>query len=198
VRKDAPVHQCQGSNEKRRKRGERGRNGVRAGLCRSGEAKGAMANAERPEGEARARRRGRRWAFGLFYSLAVLFTAVLSVQVAWQVWAPSRAPGAPPGCTEGLRSLLEGLDGARAAAEGSDVTPEQALRQFRASLGEAWGARDTVSEACRGEARWREAFDLVERLRYAEESAVRRDARDLGLLRRRVGSLRRGPLGTKP
>ncbi|MCU0682033.1 MAG: hypothetical protein MUF34_07210 [Polyangiaceae bacterium] len=154
-----------------------------------------MASAERPEGEARARRRGRRWAFGLFYALAVLFTAVLSVQIAWQVWAPSRAPGAPPGCTEGLRSLLEGLDAARAAAEGSDVPPEQALLQFRASLDEAWGARDTVSEACRGEARWREAFDLVERLRYAEESAVRRDARDLGFLRRRVGLLRRGPLG---
>jgi hypothetical protein len=151
--------------------------------------------AERVEGEGRVRRRGRRWALGVVYGSAVVFTTALSLQIAWQVWAPTHGAGAPPGCAEGLRALLEGLDAARAAAEGTDVTPEQALGQFRASLGPAWGSGDRVAEACRGEARWREAFDLVERLRYAEESAVRRDARDLGLLRRRVGALRRGLLG---
>ncbi|HEU4405187.1 MAG TPA: hypothetical protein VFS43_07850 [Polyangiaceae bacterium] len=155
-----------------------------------------MAAPERPEGEAaRAGRRGRRWAIGVFYAMAVLFTATLATQIGWQVWAPAREPGAPAGCAEGLRALLEGLDAARAAAEGTDVTPDQALGLFRASLGPAWASGDAVAEACRGEARFREAFDLVERLRYAEESAVRRDARDLGLLRRRVGALRRGLLG---
>ncbi len=159
-----------------------------------------MAGVERVEaggagGEGWARRRGRRAALGVFYALAVLFTALLSTQISWQVWAPAHAPGAPPGCVEGLRALLEGLDAARMASEGTDVTPDQALGSFRASLGAAWGSSDRVAEACQGEARGREAFDLVERLRYAEESAVRRDARDLGLLRRRVGTLRRGLLG---
>lgn len=155
-----------------------------------------MAAAERPESEARAGRRGRRWALGIFYALAVLFTAVLATEIGWQVWAPAREPGAPSGCVEGLQALLEGLDAARAAAEGTDVTPDQALGLFRASLGSTWASGDVVAEACRGEARLREAFDLVERLRYAEESAIRRDARDLGLLRRRVSALRRGLLGS--
>jgi hypothetical protein len=150
---------------------------------------------ERAEGDVRRGRRAKRLTLGVFYSLVVLFTAVLATEIGWQVWAPERAPGAPAGCVEGLRALLEGLDAARAAAEGTEVTPEQALGRFRSSLGVAWGATDEVADACGGEARFREAFDLVRRLRYAEESAVRRDARDLGVLRRRVGVLRRGLLG---
>lgn len=124
---------------------------------------------------------------GVFYTGVVIFCAAMSIQISIQVLSINPTPHRGS-CREGLRSLAGALDSARAASEGVDDQPEIAIGKFRAALSPAWDARDSVFKACEQEnnATLLADFDLLERLRAAEESAVRRDARDLSSLRRRT------------
>ena len=144
-----------------------------------------------------AARRGRRIAQTVFYSLVVVFIVVSTAQITWQVFAGTGAAPAPD-CRAGLLSLDRAVDAAREAASGVGNRPEEALARFRAELSPAWDGRDSILAACKktGESRLELAFDTIERLRYAEENAVRRDARDLAPLRRRVKELLAGPLAS--
>lgn len=132
-------------------------------------------------------RRARRTVIGLFYTGVVVFCAAMSIQISIQVLSTNPTPH-PGSCREGLRSLANALDSARIASEGVDDQPEIAIVKFRAALSPAWDARDGVFKICEQEknATLLADFDLLERLRAAEESAVRRDARDLSSLRRRT------------
>jgi hypothetical protein len=142
-----------------------------------------------------SKRRARRIAYGIFYSAVVLFIVVLTAQITIQVHASSPAPAAG-GCKAGLVALARSVDSARAASERVEASPEEALAGFRAALSPAWEGRDAVVAACKKDpdSRLIAAFDTIERLRYAEENAVRRDARDLGPLRRQMRELYSGPL----
>lgn len=126
----------------------------------------------------------------MFYSLVVIFTLGAAAQITVQIFRGSGVAG-PGGCREGLTSLAQSIARAREVSEGADGSAEEALVRFRAALSPAWAARDSIEQACRatGEAPLLEAFDTIERLRYAEESAVRRDVRDLVPLRRQVRAL---------
>ncbi len=137
--------------------------------------------------EAAVRRRGRRVALGLFYGSVAVFIAVLSAQVSRQVLADTRG-AAVTSCRAGVVGLAVALERARAATESVDGRPEEALARFREALEPAWGRRDQVASSCRTsqDRALREAFDTVERLRYAEEAVVRRDGQDLSPLRRKV------------
>jgi hypothetical protein len=129
----------------------------------------------------------RRTTIGLFYGGVVLFCAAMSTQISIQVLSTN--DGAYPGtCRDGLRALAEALDSARNASEGVDDQPEVAIAKFRGALSPAWDARDAVTKTCAQEhdATLTADLDLIERLRAAEESAVRRDARDLSSLRRKT------------
>jgi len=128
---------------------------------------------------------------GIFYSGVVVFCAAMSIQISIQVLSSNPAPY-DGGCRGGLRSLAGALESARTASEGVDDQPEVAIVKFRAALSPAWDARDGVFKVCEREhnATLLADFDLLERLRAAEESAVRRDARDLSSLRRRAREAR--------
>jgi hypothetical protein len=123
------------------------------------------------------------------YALAAWIGVVGAVQVTRQVMFAPSAPLPYASCREGLRAMVAALDRARHAAPGLDGREEVALDRFRRSLEPEWSYRHQIAAACRGQAEDERALDAIERLRYAEEHAVRREAGDLAPLRRRVQAI---------
>jgi hypothetical protein len=149
-------------------------------------------DSESPE---RRRARGRRIAMTVYYTMVVLVGGAAAVQITRQVMFPEHPPGAtaagagavaPASCREGLRALFTGLARAREAAAGSDGGEDAALARFRSALAPEWAFRDGVAAQCRPSADDAGTLDAIERLRYAEEHAVRREAGELAPLRRKV------------
>jgi hypothetical protein len=126
---------------------------------------------------------------GLFYGLATWICVVGAIQVTRQVFFSAERPHPYPSCREGLRALAAAVDRARRTAPGLEGVEEVAIARFRRSLEPEWSFRDNVASACRGRAEDEGALDTIERLRYAEEHAVRREAGDLAPLRRRVQTI---------
>ncbi len=111
-----------------------------------------------------------------------------AVAVTLQVFA------APPGprfgsCEDGIRALAGAIDRARAAAAASDGDEDDAIARFRRALEPDWAGFDGVASSCRTKPENQRALDAIERLRYAEEHAVRREAGELAPLRRRVQAI---------
>ena len=143
-------------------------------------------------------RRGRRVALGIFYAIVVASVGLWTAQITVQVFTSrSGARLGPSDCRAGLAALVTALDAARAASERVEASPEDAIAGFRSALSPAWDDHDRVADSCIREAdpRLVQSLDTVDRLRYAEENAIRRDARDLGLLRRRMRALRESLFG---
>ena len=125
-----------------------------------------------------------------YYSVVVGFILAASGNVIWQVWSPVFRSYPPVDCRTGLRQLWKAIDRARQAAGNlSEAGEEEALRQFRSALSPEWDEHDAVASACRSDHDLSVALDVIERLRYAEERAVRREVSDLAPLRRRVGQI---------
>ena len=137
----------------------------------------------------RRKRTGRRVVYALFYSFVILFTLGLAAQITIQVYSP----GAPwsGDCRAGLRHLAGSLAEAQRSSEGTELGVEEALRRFREAIAPGWAVRTSVERICRqtGDPTLIEAFDALERLRYAEEIVVRRQANDLSPLRRQARGL---------
>ena len=134
---------------------------------------------------------GRKVAFVVYLAFAG-FLAVASVwQITRHVFFPSSAD-APPfsSCRDGLAALYQAIERGRLAAEhGPDDGEEAALLRFRETVAPDWRHRDAVAELCRSAPQEISARDAIERLRYAEENAVRREAGDLAPLRRKVQAI---------
>ncbi|KYF78628.1 hypothetical protein BE11_08580 [Sorangium cellulosum] len=157
---------------------------------------GTDARARRP---ATARRRGpralgRRIAQVAYYSVAALIIVACTLQIIRQVFFLPVVPSPYGSCQEGLLALVRAVDRARDAAPGTDGE-DAALARFRSKLAPEWTYRDGVAASCRGSAEDERALDAIERLRYAEEHAARREAGDLAPLRRRVRAIVDGQLG---
>lgn len=146
-----------------------------------------------------ARRRGRRVAIGAWYAILVAFIVAAVVQITRQVFAPTGASlGPKPACHEGLLGLARALDAARAAADGvASGNEDEVLARYRGVLETPWSARDAIAESCRADRASTESLDAIERLRYAEEHALRREAAELTPLRLRIHALERD-LDTSP
>jgi hypothetical protein len=89
---------------------------------------------------------------------------------------------------------------ARDDAAKTDQGEDAALDRFRSALEPVWRYRDDIASRCRDAPRDKGALDAIERLRYAEEHAVRREAGELAPLRRRVQAIvdRDLPSATRP
>jgi hypothetical protein len=145
--------------------------------------------------EARARRRGRRWTMTAYYVVVAVFIVIAAGNVVWQVWAPAFRKYPPVDCRAGLRDLTLALDRARDAAGSlAEAGEDTALSHFRSELSPEWDRHDAVAASCRKDRELAVALDVIERLRYAEERAVRREVDDLAPLRRRVGQIRTNEL----
>lgn len=143
----------------------------------------------KPTGLDRARARGRRAAFGIFYLLAIGVSVAGSVQIFVQAFQRREAPGlGVSSCSDGLARLTTAVERARKAASVTDGE-DAALADFRQALTPEWDDRDHIEDLCRSSAQSMAALDAIEQLRYAEEHAVRREAAELAPLRRRVQAI---------
>lgn len=144
-----------------------------------------------------ARALGRRIAFAIYYAIAGTICIGGAIQVSRQIFFVPHRPSPYPTCHEGLHALVTAVDRARKAAPGIDGE-DAAIERFRGALEPEWGYRDGVLSSCKGSAGDERALDAIERLRYAEEHAVRREAGDLAPLRRRVQAIVESELGPGP
>ena len=159
------------------------------------------------------RAKGRRIALVVYYAIVACIGTAAAVQITRQVFfeptprvtmgdpqadggsTAAPAPRPPESCHQGLRALFDALARAREAAAGSTGGEDAALAGFRRALAPEWSYRDGVASLCRGSAQDAATLDAIERLRYAEEHAVRREAGELAPLRRKVQTIVDSELG---
>ena len=109
--------------------------------------------------------------------LAALFCAPGNYSIT-HAMAASGIPSFGGRTEGGMCSAADGFyraSGEVAAASGTEGE-DKALEQFRRALEPEWSSRDAIARSCRGSAVDERALDAIERLRYAEEHAVRREA----------------------
>ena len=135
----------------------------------------------------RVLKRARRLGIATFGVVVAAFTAICSFQIIRDVWF-AEAPPAESRCRAGLRDLMAAVEAGRHAAS-SERGERQALDVFRDTLRPAWRKHESLRAACRDDKRARAALSAIDRLRYAEEHAVRYEANDLTLRRQRVRAL---------
>ena len=139
------------------------------------------------DGSARPAQLGRTLGIAVFAFIMAGFTIICSVQICLQVWAPRVEP-APFDCSAGTLALADAVDVARLAA--ADEPDEQAaLAKFRGALAPTWKFRPALGRSCATSAEAREHLRAIDRLRYAEEHAVRYAAVDLAERRNEVKRL---------
>jgi hypothetical protein len=149
---------------------------------------------QRSAGEIRARRRTRRAVMTAYYVVVAAFIVIAAGNVTWQVWSPRFRHHEATDCGAGLEALKKGVARARqAAGELSEASEDAALARFRQALLPEWERHAAIAAACESNAEFATALDVIERLRYAEERAVRREVSELAPLRRRVEQLRTSP-----
>lgn len=141
---------------------------------------------------------GRRIGAIVYWALVVGVSVTGAVQVTWQVLFQPGPPAPYATCQDGLRALFGALVRARDAAGNTEAGEDAALARFRDALQPEWRYRDGVAAKCRGATKDEGALDAIERLRYAEEHAVRREAGELAPLRRRVQGIVDADLGGTP
>jgi hypothetical protein len=129
-------------------------------------------------------RRAKRLVTIVFLTAVVGWVGFAVAQILRDVLFPTVAASPYPSCGAGLRALTGSLARGWAAS-----TPEQdadhALLAFRAAIEPTWRDFEGVRATCRTPAELR-GLDAVERLRYAEEQAVRREATSLALTRQQA------------
>lgn len=130
---------------------------------------------------------GRRVGYLLLGLLVSAFTVVCTLEIMGQVWFP-RVESAEGDCRGGIQRLVQALGRARSVAttvrNGGEAGA--AVAEFRRSLEPEWRERATLGTVCEGDAKGLRALKQIDQLRYAEEHAVRYEARNLSRLRREV------------
>ena len=144
-----------------------------------------------------ARRRGRRALLAVYYAIILGISIASTVEITRQVFYVKVEPSPYRSCREGLLALSTAVERARRAAPGTDGE-DAAISRFREALEPDWSRRDAVALSCRGREQDEGALDAIERLRYAEEHAVRREAGDLAPLRRKVQAIVEKDLSPPP
>ena len=134
------------------------------------------------------RKRSRALAVIVYYSLIGVICIGATAQVTKQVFYQPRVASPYTNCQEGLSALVSAVERARRAAPGTDGE-DRAIERFRTALDPEWAYVDSIGDTCRGSVKDEGALDAIERLRYAEEHAVRREAGDLAPLRRKVQAI---------
>jgi hypothetical protein len=134
-------------------------------------------------------RRGRRAGIILYAIVVGGFTAVCAAEIMYQVWGPHEGTPAPVGCRTGVKRLVLAVRRARQAAESETGGERAAVDRFREALRPEWDWRVSLGRACQGDRMARLALGATDRLRYAEEHAVRYESVELARRRRRVSSL---------
>lgn len=138
-------------------------------------------------GRGRSEQLGRTIGTVVFAGIVAAFTIVCSVQICIQVWAPEIVP-LPTDCAAGTLLLADSIATARAAAATREGE-QGALSAFRQAIGPTWALRPALGLECADDRAAMQRLRAVDRLRYAEEHAVRYGAVDLAERRREVSRL---------
>lgn len=126
----------------------------------------------------------------LFGACVAGITLVFSIQIIRQAF-PERPRRTDLECRESVLALIQALHQARQSAS-DQVGEAAAMRAFRGVLSRSlWEREPAVHTACAREPRWRQALGQVQRLRYAEEHAVRYESRGVARDRQLVEQWRR-------
>jgi len=133
----------------------------------------------------RAKKTGGRIAIALFSLLIGAFTVVCSAQVLYQGFSTKTGPSSID-CRSGLRGLARSLERARAEASAALPGERTRLAQFRVALAREWSERDEIEKLCENDSWATKALSQIDRLRWAEEQAVRYESADLAPSRKRV------------
>lgn len=133
-------------------------------------------------------RRGRRAGAVLLVAIVTTFTAVCSFQIIQQAWTPPGHPGNVE-CRDGVTGLIRAVHRAREAAARSSGGERSALEMFRRTLEPEWSLRADLSGKCAKDATLTGALPKIDRLRYAEEHALRYEALDVASRRREVDAI---------
>jgi hypothetical protein len=133
----------------------------------------------------RAQRTGRRIGNVLFALLIGTFTVVCSAQVLYQGFS-SKSSNAVTDCRTGLSNLVQSLHRARLATRAVSQNERSRLDAFRSTLLPEWQYRDQVQRQCASDAWGKQAYYQIERLRWAEEHAVRYESFELAPSRMHV------------
>jgi hypothetical protein len=131
---------------------------------------------------------GRRVAIGLLFAFLIAFVGGATLQIAMQLFFRREHEPLPyASCREGLVALHGAvLRASHAAAGEADV--DMALSRFREALQPEWQHVEGVRKTCAASEADEASLDALERLRYAEEHAVRREAGSLEVLRKQVAA----------
>lgn len=130
-------------------------------------------------------RTGRRISLILLFGGLAAFVVGSTTQIIQQVFFAPAGEMPYQSCRDGLDHLHEAVARARTSAEG-EADVGIALSRFRAALLPDWGYFEAVRGVCAATPAGQHGLDAVERLRYAEEHAVRREATGLEVLRKQV------------
>jgi hypothetical protein len=139
------------------------------------------------DGSAQEGQLGRTLGVAVYALVVAAFTVVCSVQICLQVWAP-RVESPPFDCTAGTVALVDAIDEARLAAA-NEPDEQAALAKFRRALEPTWRYRPALTRTCAPNSDALRHLRAVDRLRYAEEHAVRYAAVDLAQRRHEVQRL---------
>ncbi len=135
----------------------------------------------------RAVRRGRTIGTATLGILISTFTAVCSAQIIQQAWTPPGSTTTVTGsCRDDALGLIRAIRRAREVAAASTEGERAAVVAFRRTLDPEWSGRASISTECRGDQSVRLALPEIDRLRYAEEHALRYEALDVANRRLRV------------
>lgn len=126
----------------------------------------------------------------LFAAIVSTFTLVCSVQILTAVFSDGTEP-APLECRKGILKLIAAVERARQAAAAESGGEREAIFRFRRALEPEWQWRPGLTARCADDRSALRALGEVDRLRYAEENAVRHEALDLAPRRRRVQALQK-------
>lgn len=145
----------------------------------------------------RAERIGRRLVLAVFGAAVAGFTLHNTVRIIDQVFFVP-VPAAKISCRDGVLQLVTGIRQARRAAAAEEQGERASMATYRSTLEPIWAVRASLDRACYADPEGLRALTDVDRLRYAEEHAVRSDAVDLARLRRRVHTLEKEFGGAPP
>jgi hypothetical protein len=139
-----------------------------------------------------ADKRVTRVVYGAFVALAAAFIVSSVWQIAAQLFgfgAASRpeAPRASAACATGLRELAAAVDRGSAAAQGAG-SADEAEQRYKDAVAKTWSEKDQLLRPCQDDPAGPEAMAALARLDRAAEGAARRQAGELGPVRREVES----------
>ena len=135
-----------------------------------------------------ARRRGRAAGAATLFVIVTTFTVVCSIQIIGQAWRPSSSD-ATVDCRPGIEGLIVAVRRARIAAANGTGGEREAMQRFREALLPEWAARGGLEVRCQSDPEATRALGEVDRLRYAEEHALRYEALDVAGRRRAVETI---------